>query len=52
MPEIPPNERPTGINYRKPVGIVNKVKANLGVNTNKAVGEKTFEYYVQLEIEE
>ena len=51
-PQIPPNERPTGINYRKPVGIVNKVKASLGVNTNKAVGEKTFEYYVQLEIEE
>ena len=51
-PEIPPNERPTGINYRKPVGIVNRVKARLGVNTNRAVGEKTFEYYVQLEIEE
>ena len=51
-PEITPNERPTGINYHKAVGIVNKVKASLGVNTNRAVGEKTFEYYVQLEIEE
>ena len=49
---LPPNQRPTGISYRMPMGIVNKVKASLGVTTNRAVGERTFEYYVDLEIEE
>ena len=52
VPELPPNERPKVISYRKPAGIVNKVKASLGLTTNKAVGEKTFEYYVELEVEE
>ena len=52
IPELPPDEKPTRIAYSMPTGIVNKVKRNLGVNTNKAVGEETFEFYVQLEIEE
>ena len=50
--EIPPDKRPAGISYSKPAGIVNKVKAKFGVNSNRAVGEKTFEFYVDAELEE
>ena len=50
-PEIHPDQRPTGISYRRPTGIVNRVKEKLGVTTNRAVGEKTFEFYVDAEIE-
>ena len=52
IPELPPEERPTNIAYKKPAGLVDKVKQSLGVRTNRAVGEKTFEYYVEMEIEE
>ena len=49
---VPPEHRPTRIAYDKPSGLVQTVKRNLGVTSNKAVGEKTFEYYVSAEIEE
>lgn len=48
-PSLPPEKKPTGIQYSKPTGLVNKVKERLGVNTNRAVGEKTFDYFVGLE---
>ena len=52
QPVVAPEEAPTRIAYDQPVGIVNEVKERLGVRTNKAVGEKTFEYYVKMEIDE
>lgn len=51
-PEPSAEEILTRITYDKPSGIVDKVKKSLGVPTNKAVGEKTFEYYIKSEIEE
>ena len=49
---VPPELRPTRIAYDRPIGLVQKVKKNLGVTSNKAVGERTFDYYVSSEIEE
>ena len=49
---VPPELRPTRIAYDKPSGLVQRVKENLGVTSNKAVGEKTFEYYVSVEVVE
>ena len=51
-PELPMEERPTGISYSRPTGVVNKVKRRLGVTTNRAVGEKTFDYYLSMEVDE
>lgn len=51
-PPVPPEMQPTGIQYARPTGLVNKVKKHLGVTTNRAVGEKTFDYYVSSEITE
>ena len=48
-PLISPEEKPTRIAYDRAAGLVNKVKERLRVRTNKAVGEKTFDYYVSLE---
>ena len=48
-PSVPPEKKPTGIQYSKPIGLVSKVKQHLGVKTNRDVGEKTFDYYVSSE---
>lgn len=45
----PPKPKTNLISYRKPVGEVNKVKRALRVRTNKEVGEKTFEYFLEWE---
>lgn len=45
----PQEERAAGISYEKPKKIVNKLKKYLKVKTNKAVGEKTFDYFVEME---
>lgn len=37
------------ISFSKPLTEVNKVKENMGERTNKAVGEKLFEYYCEME---
>ena len=49
--EIPPALKPTRISYDMPTGLVDRAKRTLGVRTNKAVGEKTFEYYLNLEVD-
>ena len=51
-PAVAPEDKTTRIAYDRPVGVVNEVKKQLGVRTNRAVGEKTFEYYVSTEIDE
>jgi len=49
-PERPkPKIKMSTINYKKPKKIVKKVKQSLGVKRNDEVGEKTFDYYVNLE---
>lgn len=48
-PPTPPIEPFNTIQYRKPVWLVNAVKKSLRVETARAVGEKTFEYYVNQE---
>lgn len=37
------------ISFSKPLDEVNKVKENMGERTNKAIGEKLFEYYCEME---
>ncbi len=37
------------IQYEKPRSIVERLKTILEVNSNKAVGEKTFEYFTDME---
>ncbi len=39
----------TTISFSKPTSQYDKVKENLGVKTKKAVGEKLFEYYFEME---
>lgn len=39
----------TKISFSKPTEEVDKVKENMGVRTNKSVGEKLFEYYYEME---
>jgi len=46
---LKPRIKMTSVQYSKPEKIVEKVKQSLGVSSNKKVGEKTFEYYVDLE---
>lgn len=49
-PEKPkPKMKMVNISYKKPEKLVNKVKKYLGVRSKKEVGEKTFDYYVDLE---
>lgn len=49
-PEVrPPRPNTAGISYRKPVAEINKVKELLQANSNKEVGEKTFEYFLEME---
>ena len=52
QPVVAPEDMATRIAYDRPVGVVNEVRKRLGVRSNKAVGEKTFEYYVRMEIDE
>jgi hypothetical protein len=40
------------IQYNKPLDDINKLKKILRVTSNKAVGEKTFDYFVEMECEE
>lgn len=47
--KIPKTNR---IQYSKPVDSVRLVKKSLGVTTLKEVGERTFEYYMEMECEE
>ncbi len=51
-PELPTEERPTTISYSRPKGVVEKVKKRLDVTTNRAVGEETFDYYLDMEVDE
>ena len=44
-----PKERTVTIQYQKPVRLVDAAKENLGLQTAKAVGEKTFDYYLDQE---
>lgn len=37
------------ISFSKPLNEVERVKENMGERTNKAVGEKLFEYYCEME---
>lgn len=39
----------TGIQYSKPKELVERVKRNVGVTSNREVGEYTFDYYVKME---
>ncbi|NQV18458.1 MAG: ATP-binding protein [Armatimonadetes bacterium] len=39
----------TTINYKKPKKIVEKVKAHMGLKSNKDVGLETFDFYVEFE---
>ncbi len=49
-PEKPkPQIKISNILYKKPEKLVKKVKKSLKVRSNKEVGEKTFDYYVDLE---
>ena len=49
--EPKPAEKNNRISYSRPSVQVNKVKKVLGVKTLKEVGEKTFDYYVNMECE-
>lgn len=44
-----PQIKMANITYKKPEKIVKKVKKHFDVRSNKEVGEKTFEYFVDLE---
>ncbi|GAH88111.1 unnamed protein product, partial [marine sediment metagenome] len=48
----PPRTRPGNINYNKPIDQIKKIKKAFKVTTHKAVGEKTFEYFYEKEVEE
>ena len=50
--ELPKQEQVTGISYRRPVAEVTKAKRLLGVTTNRDVGVRTFEYFLEAEDEE
>lgn len=45
-------ERACNISYKKPEDEVDRVKENLGATTLREVGEKTFEYFFEMECEE
>ncbi|ELZ14049.1 hypothetical protein C478_07899 [Natrinema thermotolerans DSM 11552] len=42
----------THISYERPVEKVEEIKELLDITTNKEVGEKTFDYYYEFEVEE
>ncbi|NQV18540.1 MAG: ATP-binding protein [Armatimonadetes bacterium] len=48
-PKPKPKEEMRTIKYKRPEKLVKKVKQNLKANNLKEVGEKTFDYYVELE---
>ena len=47
--EVEPEIPMARISFSKPLNEVEKVKENMGERTNKAVGEKLFEYYCEME---
>jgi len=47
--EIPPSQKHGTIQYRKPLEEIELVKELLNVSSNKEVGEKTFDYYLNNE---
>jgi len=47
--EIPRSQKPGTIQYRKPLEEIELVKELLNVSSNKEVGEKTFDYYLNNE---
>lgn len=49
---VPAGPRMQRIQYDRPVELVDKVKANLGVSSYKDVGGQTFDYYYKMECEE
>ena len=51
-PPPPPRPRVTSIQYSKSVELVAKAKRLLGVTSNVAVGERTFEYFMKNEGDE
>lgn len=42
----------TNISYKKDKSLVEKVGRSLGVNTNREIGEQTFDYYLKMEVKE
>lgn len=48
-PPGPPPERQISIQYRRPVAVVDGVKASLGITSARQAGEDTFDYYVEQE---
>lgn len=51
-PQLPPTTQPRigRIRYSKPMDEIDEVKRVLGVQTLKEVGERTFEYFVEMEV--
>ena len=47
--EVEPEIPMVRISFSKPLNEVERVKENMGERTNKAVGEKLFEYYCEME---
>ena len=47
--EVEPEMPMARISFSKPLNEVEKVKERMGERTNKAVGEKLFEYYCEME---
>lgn len=54
FPPSPPKQKPSAdesrISYTKPKSQIEEVKKSLGVKTIREVGEKTFDYYYEMEI--
>ncbi|WP_420575370.1 ATP-binding protein [Ekhidna sp.] len=50
VPKEKKTQKGTRILYYKPSDEVNKVKEKLGITSNAEVGERTFEYFVDMEI--
>ena len=44
-----PKDKQAVISYRRPATLVGEVRERLGATTNREVGEKTFEFYVESE---
>ena len=51
-PDLKRGPKRVRIQYDRPEEVIQKVKKNLKVRSAKAVGEKTFEYYVKMELSE
>lgn len=49
---IAKENRFVNISFKKDRSLVEKVGKSLGVNTNKEIGEQTFDYYLKMEVKE